>query len=281
MPKRVLLLCDLPIGFHSCLKGGLVRSLGLLARLFSCISLHNTPHTSIILLNTDVATRVANSKIKWSSYKIDHKRDKIGVFVSIVSTKIPFKGTGKEYIGDDITEIQQSVKRAIQNCCSQLRVHLAKRNALRDVKERKSRLLKYVPDVSRSLFGILEQMNKRRLDEEAGLGRVASPRKHNVAGASPAKRFKSNAEHRSTIMESLMNGEITEDSIKKHLTEAVEENIYAGLDDDDVNNSSGAKSAKNKNASDDDNRQPLYLVPIYSSPKNVISHPLFDFYPMN
>lgn len=43
----------------------------------------------------DVVTRVAQSKIKWSSYKIDHKRDKIGVFVSIVSTKIPFKGTGK------------------------------------------------------------------------------------------------------------------------------------------------------------------------------------------
>jgi len=44
----------------------------------------------------DVATRVANSKIKWSSYKIDHKREKITVFVSIVSTKVPFKGTGKE-----------------------------------------------------------------------------------------------------------------------------------------------------------------------------------------
>jgi len=43
----------------------------------------------------DVVTRTANSKIKWSSYKIDHKRDRIGVFVSIVSTKIPFKGTGK------------------------------------------------------------------------------------------------------------------------------------------------------------------------------------------
>lgn len=39
----------------------------------------------------DVATRTANSKIKWSSYKIDHKKDKIGVFVSIVSTKVPFK----------------------------------------------------------------------------------------------------------------------------------------------------------------------------------------------
>lgn len=231
-----------------------------------------------------MATRVANSKIKWSSYKIDHKRDKIGVFVSIVSTKIPFKGTGKEYIGDDITEIQQSVKRAIQNCCSQLRVHLAKKNALRDVKERKSRLLKYVPDVSRSLFGILEQMQKRKLDEDAGTAQQASPRKHNAAGISPAKRLKSNADHSASILDDLVNGGITENIIKQQLTEAVEENIYAGLDDDDVNQAHGAKSSKSKKSNDEDNRQPLYLVPIYDLPqeaKNVIRHPLFDFFPMN
>jgi len=61
----------------------------------------------------DVITRVANTKIKyeldstdaeetrWASFKIRPKVDKIGVFVSIVSTKVPFKGTSKEYIGDD------------------------------------------------------------------------------------------------------------------------------------------------------------------------------------
>jgi hypothetical protein len=46
----------------------------------------------------------------WNMYKINQQQDKIGVFVSIVSTKIPFKGTGKEYIGDDITEIADAVK---------------------------------------------------------------------------------------------------------------------------------------------------------------------------
>lgn len=46
----------------------------------------------------------------WNSYKIHQTQDKIGVFVSIVSTKIPFKGTGKEYIGDDISEIASAVK---------------------------------------------------------------------------------------------------------------------------------------------------------------------------
>ncbi|KAL7484133.1 hypothetical protein ACHAW6_009786 [Cyclotella cf. meneghiniana] len=231
----------------------------------------------------DVATRVANSKIKWSSYKIDHKRDKIGVFVSIVSTKIPFKGTGKEYIGDDIIEIQQSVKRVIQNCCSQLRLHLAKRNALRDVKERKSRLLKYIPDVSRSLFGILESMRKRKLEEESGDGRDASPRKKQ-AGMSPLKRLKSNEQHISSILESISNGHITEDSITQHLVEAVEENANAGLDDEDGENASGGKLSKSKKASDDRDRQALYLVPIYDSSEdaqNVVRHPLFDFFPMN
>jgi hypothetical protein len=46
----------------------------------------------------------------WGSYKINQTQDKIGVFVSVVSTKIPFKGTGKEYIGDDINEIATAVK---------------------------------------------------------------------------------------------------------------------------------------------------------------------------
>lgn len=46
----------------------------------------------------------------------------VGVFVSIISTKIPFKGAGKEYIGDDIEEMVSAVKQAIQQCGVQLRV---------------------------------------------------------------------------------------------------------------------------------------------------------------
>lgn len=38
------------------------------------------------------------------------------MFVSIVSTKIPFKGTGKEFIGSDIQPIARAVKRALQVC---------------------------------------------------------------------------------------------------------------------------------------------------------------------
>mmetsp|Transcript_13732 Transcript_13732/g.27858 ORF Transcript_13732/g.27858 Transcript_13732/m.27858 type:complete len:344 (-) Transcript_13732:199-1230(-) len=239
----------------------------------------------------DVATRVANGKIKWSSYKIDHKRDKIGVFVSIVSTKVPFKGTGKEYIGDDIIEIQQSVKRALQNCCQQLRAHLTKKNALRDVKERKSRLLKYIPDVSRSVFGILEAMQKRKSEEAESGPRYSSPRKR-IAGAgagvgsSRQQHLKPTESEVFSVLERVSNGDLTEDTIKEHLVEAVEENVNAGIgfDENEEVFGKGGKS-KSKKGGEDDDRQAVYLVPIYDDPKTagnvVIRHPLFDFFPLN
>ena len=226
----------------------------------------------------DVATRVANGKIKWATYKIDHKKDRIGVFVSIVSTKVPFKGTGKEYIGDDITEIQHSVKRAIQSCCQQLRAHLAKRNALRDVKERKSRLLKYIPDVSRSVFGLLDGMRKRRLEKGEGMTRIASPRKR-VSGISPVMRSKTSEVEIASMINDLSEGILTEDTIKQRLVEAVEANASAGIGDDE-----DELGGKTKPEKDECDRQPLYLVPLYEDLKDmqlVIRHSLFDFFPMH
>lgn len=99
----------------------------------------------------------------WSSYKINQQQDKIGVFVSIVSTKIPFKGTGKEYIGDDITEISSAVKvysnypyelslsahlisillhlqSALKQCCLQLKSKIVKKLQARERQDRKRNL---------------------------------------------------------------------------------------------------------------------------------------------
>jgi DNA topoisomerase-6 subunit B len=212
----------------------------------------------------DVATRVAQSKIRWTNYKMDHKRDKIGVFVSIVSTKVPFKGTGKEYIGDDITEIQVSVKRALQSCCQQLRTHLAKKHALRDIKERKTRLLKYIPDVSRSLFGILDQMRTRKLEN------VDAP----AQPASPTKRLRLNDNTVTELVGKLDRKEITEGSIKKLLMKTVEaQNAEA---DDGQSSMSKLKSKSNKGG------VPLFLVPMYdrNSNQHDLLHPLFVFRPI-
>ena len=108
----------------------------------------------------DVATLVAKKRIKWSSYKIRHSQDKVGVFVSLVSTKVPFKGTGKEYIGDDIPEVQSAVKRALEKCCLQLRSKIVKQRSLAEEKERRKNLTKYIPDVSRAIHGMLTLINR-------------------------------------------------------------------------------------------------------------------------
>ncbi|CAM9660593.1 unnamed protein product, partial [Ectocarpus sp. 13 AM-2016] len=164
---------------------------------------------------SDVVTRVAMKRINWSSYKVDHKRDKIGVFVSTVSTKIPFKGTSKEYIGDDTEEIKKAVKHALQQCCQQLRTHLLRRNALRDQKERKKVLTKasnsYIPDVSRAVFGLLTAMQKRARDGEEDKG-------GGVGGASKRAR---GATTKTQIMASLDSKEVTEKTLAAGLSAAV------------------------------------------------------------
>ncbi|KAK4254876.1 hypothetical protein QN277_007953 [Acacia crassicarpa] len=106
----------------------------------------------------DVVTRTAMKRINWNSYKINQMQDKIGVFVSVVSTKIPFKGTGKEYIGDDITEIASAVKYAIQQCCVQLKSKIVKKMQAREQQERKRNLSKYIPDATGAVYNVLKEM---------------------------------------------------------------------------------------------------------------------------
>lgn len=189
---------------------------------------------------------------------MDHKRDRIGVFVSIVSTKIPYKGTGKEYIGDDITEISASVKRALQSCCQMLRTQLQKRNALRDQQERKSRLTKYIPDVSSALYDLLEGMRKRHQNPE--------PATH-----SPRKRPRRSHHEIEEMIEKLENGNITKAMIKTRLEETV--NVQNSLEEEDQ----AAKSKKKHGL-------PLYLKPLFAfgdkDSENIIEHPLFSFRPI-
>ena len=204
----------------------------------------------------DVSTKVAQKSIKWSSYKMDHKRDKIGVFVSIVSTKIPYKGTGKEYIGPDITEIATSVKRALQSCCQQLRVHLLKRNALRDQKERKSRLSRYIPDATRALYGLLDGMRSRHRDP---------PPLH----SSPRKRARrsDDVESLDGMVKRLEDGDVTQELIKSSLEAAV-----------DVQNSMQERDEAAKSRKTDG--IPLHLVPLLQKDigaGNDFDHPLFIF----
>ncbi len=140
----------------------------------------------------DVVTKTAKEDIRWANYKISTANDCIGVICSIVSTKIPFKGTGKEYIGDDSVEIKHAVKRGIKQCCLQLKAKIVRNAAKKDQAERKKTILRYAPDVARALMEMFGQLE----DPEDGT---------------------------KDVMERVEKGEITKDSLMAKLVEHVEQ----------------------------------------------------------
>ncbi|WZY94768.1 hypothetical protein YC2023_067097 [Brassica napus] len=135
----------------------------------------------------DVVTRTALKRINWNSYKINQTQDKIGVFVSIVSTKIPFKGTGKEYIGDDISEIATAVKRL----------------QAREQQERKRSLSRYIPDATGAVYEVLKQMTEEHTKKR--------------------KRYK---EEETAMLEKVSKLIITKETLKEKLAEHVEQVDY-------------------------------------------------------
>ena len=74
---------------------------------------------------SDVSFKTANNRIQWKAYRIDKNTQKIGVYVSIVSTRIPYGGAHKEFIGDENEDLQKCVRDAIMKCCIQLKVCLS------------------------------------------------------------------------------------------------------------------------------------------------------------
>uniref|UniRef100_A0A6T6KKQ5 DNA topoisomerase VI subunit B transducer domain-containing protein n=1 Tax=Rhodosorus marinus TaxID=101924 RepID=A0A6T6KKQ5_9RHOD len=113
----------------------------------------------------DIVTKTAQD-IPWGQYKISASADRIGVFCSIVSTKIPFKGTGKEYIGDDSLTIKQSVRKAIQSCCVQLKTKLARRAELKSRQDRSRNLKRYIPDVANAIMKFFESVKTPTVSAE-------------------------------------------------------------------------------------------------------------------
>jgi hypothetical protein len=88
-----------------------------------------------------------------------------------VSTKIPFKGTSKEYIGDDKGELHKAVKQVLTQCCLQLKKRIATAHAARERADRKKNMIRYVPDVARAMLAVLAKMNNA--DEVDGDGAEA------------------------------------------------------------------------------------------------------------
>lgn len=153
----------------------------------------------------DVITKTANA-MKWSRYKIGLEQG-VGVFVSIVSTKIPFKGTSKEYIGDN-DKISGAVKKALEQCASQLRTKLAKREEAKQQGEKRKNLELYIPDVSRAVYGVLNSLK----DHDSARSRCV--RDAHVGILDRVKRGKLLASHFAGELEKYVDKKYQEDGLQ-------------------------------------------------------------------
>ena len=165
---------------------------------------------------SDVITKTATKRINWASYKINQSSDKVGVWVSVVSTKIPYKGAGKEYIADDMDDMVSAVRAAIQGCCAQLKVKIARAQAVREQKQRKRNLTKYVPDAANALFGVLDSMAEG--DEEAAEG----SKNPVIPPAGPKRRRLELLDNGGQMLRDVSSGKVTRDTLAAMLTEHVE-----------------------------------------------------------
>ena len=62
---------------------------------------------------------------------------------------------------DDVEEIQNAVRGAIQQCCVQLKAKIAKQQAAREQRQRKRNLLRYIPNVAAAVYSVLKGIADR------------------------------------------------------------------------------------------------------------------------
>ncbi|MCG3217457.1 MAG: hypothetical protein KAR35_00540, partial [Candidatus Heimdallarchaeota archaeon] len=100
----------------------------------------------------------AVQEIKWSDYGLTRQSDPLAIAVSLVSTKIPFPETSKEYISN-VSEIAEEVQLALLQLGRRLKTFLTKAKRSRRERARQSRFNRYAPDTMNSLMRILAKEN--------------------------------------------------------------------------------------------------------------------------
>lgn len=101
---------------------------------------------------SDVAWK-ALEEIDLSRYKVS-EQDPIVLAVSIVSTKIPFPTTSKDYI-DDVDILRREIKLAFMRVLRRLRIYKSKIEKLKQLEERRRVLIKYARRFAMSISKIL------------------------------------------------------------------------------------------------------------------------------
>jgi DNA topoisomerase-6 subunit B len=117
---------------------------------------------------SDVSFKVIKS-IKWNRYRIDPEMP-IAFFVHIVSTKVPYKTVGKEFIAD-IPEVAYEIEWALKTCARKLKSYLINKVRRIAIERRINVMEKYLPKIAQ-FSSELAGKNPSSINVEKIIGRL-------------------------------------------------------------------------------------------------------------
>ncbi|MEM1508704.1 MAG: DNA topoisomerase VI subunit B [Thermofilaceae archaeon] len=101
----------------------------------------------------DVSMKIIK-RIDWSVYRVKFPAQ-LAVVTHVCSTKVPFKGVGKEAVAD-VPELESEIEAGIRECSRRLRSHLSRIERLIGARRWEITIKKYVDEVASSLSYISE-----------------------------------------------------------------------------------------------------------------------------
>jgi DNA topoisomerase-6 subunit B len=124
----------------------------------------------------DVITHVVSS-IRWNDYGLTRQSDPLAIAVSLVSTKIPFPETSKEYISI-VPEIEEEIRLALMQLGRRLKTFLSRAKRKRREHARLSRFVRSAPIIVENLTKILEDEDLSYTDFRLETDRIAAALAH-------------------------------------------------------------------------------------------------------
>ncbi len=104
---------------------------------------------------SDVAWKVVDPRnFDWRQYLVEFPAP-LAVLTHICSTKVPYKGVGKESVAD-VPEIERELRAALRDAARKLREYLLRKRREEEEQKKIVTFMKYVPEVTRSLATILK-----------------------------------------------------------------------------------------------------------------------------
>ncbi len=114
---------------------------------------------------SDVLWKIVN-ELDWRQYNVSFPAP-LAVLIHICSTKIPYKGVGKESIAD-VPEIEREVRNALREVARKLRSYIQKKQKVEETYRKLTTFVKYLPEVALSLeiLSINPETKEKHVDRE-------------------------------------------------------------------------------------------------------------------